>query len=357
MALSKQTFYLNDKPVEVKFIKEDFDNDKVQFWFAASEFARCMGYQRPDNIILEKIDLKYRKKYEQFHVPETKGITSSTHPHTVFVNEPGLYQMILSSKLKNNRVEPFKKWVFEEVLPTIRKTGQYKMDTAAAPTNGNDVNTVALLQTISQNIVCLKEDNDYLRNAIVRKDEQLHENQQMMQKICAEKDELIQKIVVHKDQQINRVMADMNRMYTGFQDTMQKKDEILQKKDEQVSSLVEKVIDLSDRAVEYPVSEKKQPILCIAKDKSGTTFTAIAGQRPYVEQQKNKRGINETNIVHESKRPNPQVDWNNATHQVCEQRVPVKKSKRSLSFDSAEDAAQFEQRVKHMLNSKLIVKK
>nr|QNH90602.1 bro-f [Mamestra configurata nucleopolyhedrovirus A]QNH90934.1 bro-f [Mamestra configurata nucleopolyhedrovirus A]UVZ34957.1 BRO-F [Melanchra picta nucleopolyhedrovirus]UVZ35128.1 BRO-F [Melanchra picta nucleopolyhedrovirus] len=356
MALSKQTFYLNNEPVEVKFIIENIDDDKVQFWFAAKEFASCMGYERPD-MVIERINQKYSKKFEQLCHQSTTGITSSTHPHTVFVNEPGLYQMILSSKLKNNRVEPFKKWVFEEVLPTIRKTGQYKMDTAVAPTTGNDVNTVALLQTISQNIVCLKEDNDYLRNAIVRKDEQLHENQQMMQKMSAEKDELIQKIVVHKDQQINRVMADMNRMYTGFQDTMQKKDEILQKKDEQVSSLVEKVIDLSDRAVEYPVSEKKQPILCIAKDKSGTTFTAIAGQRPYVEQQKNKRGINETNIVHESKRPNPQVDWNNATHQVCEQRMPVKKSKRSLSFDSAEDAAQFEQRVKHMLNSKLIVKK
>nr|AIL25192.1 bro-d [Mamestra brassicae multiple nucleopolyhedrovirus] len=350
MALSKQTFYLNNEPVEIKFIIENIDDDKVQFWFAASEFAQYMGYQRPDNIILQKIDSEYRRKYEQFHVPETRGLTPSTHPHTVFVNEPGLYQMILSSKLKNNRVEPFKKWVFEEVLPTIRKTGQYKMDTAVVPTTNNDANTVALLQTISQNIVCLKEDNDYLRNAIVRKDEQLHENQKMMQKICAEKDEMIQKIVVHKDQQINRVMNDMNRMYTGFQETMQKKDE-------QVTSLVEKVIDLSDRAVEYPVSEKKQPILCIAKDQTGTTFTAIAGQRPYVEQQKNKRGINETNIVHESKRPNPQVDWNNATHQVSEQKVPVKKSKRSLSFDSAEDAAQFEQRIKHMLNSKLIVKK
>nr|WHN38778.1 bro-d [Mamestra brassicae multiple nucleopolyhedrovirus] len=345
MALSKQTFYLNNEPVEVKFIIETIDDDKVQFWFAAKEFASCMGYERPD-MVIERINQKYSKKFEQLCHQSTTGI----HPHTVFVNEPGLYQMILSSKLKNNRVEPFKKWVFEEVLPTIRKTGQYKIDTAVMPTANNDANTVALLQTIAQNIVCLKEDNDYLRNAIVRKDEQLHENQKMMQKICAEKDEMIQKIVVHKDQQINRVMNDMNRMYTGFQETMQKKDE-------QVTSLVEKVIDLSDRAVEYPVSEKKQPILCIAKDQTGTTFTAIAGQRPYVEQQKNKRGINETNIVHESKRPNPQVDWNNATHQVSEQKVPVKKSKRSLSFDSAEDAAQFEQRIKHMLNSKLIVKK
>lgn len=352
MALSKQTFYLNDEPVEVKFIEEK-NNETVQFWFAAKEFAKAMGYERPD-MAIDRIDSRYRKKLEEFCYQSKTGITSSVHPHTVFVNEPGLYQMVLSSKLKNERVEQFKSWVFEVVLPTIRKTGQYKIQQAVVP---NDANTVALLQTISENIVCLKEDNDYLRKAIVLKDEQLRENQQLMQTMSTQKDELIQKIVVHKDQQINRVMGDMNRMYTGFQQTMQKKDEILQKKDEQVSSLVEKVIDLSDRAVEYPVSDKKQPVLCIAKDETGTTFTAIAGQKPYVEQQKNKRGINESNIVHESKRPNPQIDWNNATHQVNEQRVPVKKSKRSLSFDSAEDAAQFEERVKHMLNSKLIVKK
>lgn len=344
MAVSKQTFYLNDEPVEVKFIREKVDNETVQFWFAAKEFATAMGYEKPQ-AAYEKVELEYRKKYEKFRQPREMATHDSSfviQPSTVFISEPGLYQMILSSKLKNGRIEQFKKWVFEVVLPTIRRTGQYKIDEAAVP--ASDANTVALLQTISQNIVCLKKDNDYLRKAIVMKDEQLRENQQLMQKMCTQKDETIQKIVVHKDQQINRVMGDMNRMYNGFQETMQKKDE-------QVTSLVEKVIDLSDRAVEYPVNEKKQPVLCIAKDEAGTTFTAIAGQRPYVDQQKSKRGITESNIVHESKRPNPQVDWNNATHHITEQRVPVKRSKRSLSFESTEDAARFEERVQRMLKT------
>lgn len=117
MALSKQTFYLNNEPVEVKFIKEDLDNDKVQYWFAASEFARCMGYQRPDNIILEKIDLKYRKKYHTFNLPLHGVITSSIHPHTVFVNKAGLVQMITKCKLKN--ADKLQKWLYEEVFPKI----------------------------------------------------------------------------------------------------------------------------------------------------------------------------------------------------------------------------------------------
>ena len=108
---------MNNKPVEVKFIKEDLDNDKVQYWLAASEFARCMGYQRPDNIILEKIDLKYRKKYYTFNLPLHGGITSSIHPHTVFVNKAGLVQMITKCKLKN--ADKLQRWLYEEVFPKI----------------------------------------------------------------------------------------------------------------------------------------------------------------------------------------------------------------------------------------------
>lgn len=40
------------------------------------------------------------------------------------INESGLYSLILSSKLES--AKRFKKWVTSEVLPSIRKTGEYK---------------------------------------------------------------------------------------------------------------------------------------------------------------------------------------------------------------------------------------
>lgn len=43
-----------------------------------------------------------------------------------YVNESGLYALILSSKLPSSK--SFKKWVTSEVLPTIRKTGKYSSD-------------------------------------------------------------------------------------------------------------------------------------------------------------------------------------------------------------------------------------
>ncbi|QDL57079.1 BRO-C [Dione juno nucleopolyhedrovirus] len=139
-------------------------------------------------------------------------------------------------------------------------------------------------------------------------------------------------------------MTDLNRMYAGFQETMQRKDELLQTKDEQVTALVAKMVDLSGRAVQYPADERKQPVLCVARD--GTTFTAIAGQKAYVQTQKHKRHIVAASVVAEAVRPNPTVDWNNATHQL-----PAKKSKRSISFESEEDAQQFEARIKQLLNN------
>lgn len=40
------------------------------------------------------------------------------------INESGLYSLILSSKLES--AKRFKRWITSEVLPSIRKTGEYK---------------------------------------------------------------------------------------------------------------------------------------------------------------------------------------------------------------------------------------
>ena len=44
----------------------------------------------------------------------------------MYINESGLYSLILRSKLKSARV--FKQWVTKDILPSIRKTGRYIYD-------------------------------------------------------------------------------------------------------------------------------------------------------------------------------------------------------------------------------------
>lgn len=45
---------------------------------------------------------------------------------TKFIDEGNLYRMITHSKLPE--AEKFERWVFDEVLPSIRKTGMYSID-------------------------------------------------------------------------------------------------------------------------------------------------------------------------------------------------------------------------------------
>ena len=58
------------------------------------------------------------------------------------INESGLHSLIFNSKLES--AERFKKWVTSEVLPSIRKTGQYQLPTLVAKQiallNENDLN-------------------------------------------------------------------------------------------------------------------------------------------------------------------------------------------------------------------------
>lgn len=56
-----------------------------------------------------------------YPIPDSLGRIQNT----IFVNEDGLYDVILDSRKENAR--KFRKWVTSEVLPSIRKTGGYEI--------------------------------------------------------------------------------------------------------------------------------------------------------------------------------------------------------------------------------------
>ena len=82
---------------------------------------------------------------------------------TTFINESGLYSLILSSKLES--AKRFKHWVTSEVLPSIRKQGGYMM---VAPDESNEVILARALQIMQatiqrrdEEIALLKPKADY----------------------------------------------------------------------------------------------------------------------------------------------------------------------------------------------------
>lgn len=89
-------------------------------WFVGKDVAEILGYSDTAQAVRKHID------------NEDKGVVEMTTPGgkqpVTIINESGLYSLILSSKLPT--AKEFKHWVTSEVLPSIRKTGEYKITPA-----------------------------------------------------------------------------------------------------------------------------------------------------------------------------------------------------------------------------------
>ena len=92
-------------------------NEKGETFFVGKDVAMALGYSNPLKALRVHVD------------DEDKGVTEMGTPggtqKVTFINESGLYSLILSSKLPQARA--FKRWVTSEVLPAIRRTGRYEL--------------------------------------------------------------------------------------------------------------------------------------------------------------------------------------------------------------------------------------
>jgi len=84
-------------------------------FFAGKDVAEILGYGNPQKAIRDHVD------------EEDKGVNELDTPGgkqtALFINESGLYSLIISSKMPN--AKQFKRWITSEVLPSIRKNGGY----------------------------------------------------------------------------------------------------------------------------------------------------------------------------------------------------------------------------------------
>lgn len=73
-----------------------------------------------------------------------------------FINESGLYSVILRSDKPN--AKPFRKWVTSEVLPSIRRTGNYNIRPPMESPKVSDIKNYFILETgLSEHILGSKE--------------------------------------------------------------------------------------------------------------------------------------------------------------------------------------------------------
>ena len=93
-------------------------------YFVGKDVAAALGYSNTRKALIDHVDDEDR----------TGGVTIrdsiGREQKPTIINESGMYSLILSSKLEG--AKRFKRWVTSEVLPSIRKTGAFATDSAAA---------------------------------------------------------------------------------------------------------------------------------------------------------------------------------------------------------------------------------
>ena len=88
-------------------------------YFVGKDVATILGYAKPENAIANHVD------DEDKTTTLIQGTGSNYKSNAVIINESGLYSLILTSKLP--KAKEFKHWVTSEILPSIRKTGSYSI--------------------------------------------------------------------------------------------------------------------------------------------------------------------------------------------------------------------------------------
>lgn len=103
----------------------NFEGNKVRTvlindepYFVGKDIADILGYSNTSKAIRDHVD-------EEDKLTE-RIVLSGQNREVITINESGMYSLVLSSKLPN--AKKFKRWVTNEVLPSIRKHGAYMTD-------------------------------------------------------------------------------------------------------------------------------------------------------------------------------------------------------------------------------------
>ena len=104
------------------FENEDFGQLRMIFidgkqYFMANDVAKALGYSEPKNAIARHCKGALKQSY----------LTNGGEQEVKVIPEGDVYRLIIRSKLP--KAEEFEKWVFDEVLPSIRETGGYIQET------------------------------------------------------------------------------------------------------------------------------------------------------------------------------------------------------------------------------------
>ena len=138
-----------------------------KFWFPATKCAQILGYSNPYKAILDHCKKYGLTKREGVFLKRNKdGSTMEQVNAANYISEGNLYRLICRSKLES--AERFEYWVFEDVLPSIRKHGAYISPEVLEELQKNTEKNAELLATLAteqRNRLRLEDENRRLSEA------------------------------------------------------------------------------------------------------------------------------------------------------------------------------------------------
>lgn len=120
-SLIDQMFAFTDKPVKV------YGTTDAPY-FRAKDIALILEYTNTNKAIVDNVRDKNKKSLRE--ISDILGVTGSdslniNELNTIYLTEAGLYELIMKSQM--SEAVKFQDWVFEEVLPSIRKDTNNKL--------------------------------------------------------------------------------------------------------------------------------------------------------------------------------------------------------------------------------------
>ena len=117
-------------------------------WFVGKDVTKALGYDNPSKAIRDHVEEEDKRLGVQNVTPYIiDSLGRKQHP--TFINESGLYALVFGSKLPS--AKKFKRWVTSEVLPALRKTGQYQVKELS----GQELMAKALIE--AQSVLAAKD--------------------------------------------------------------------------------------------------------------------------------------------------------------------------------------------------------
>lgn len=117
-------------------------------WLVGKDVTKALGYDNPSKAIRDHVEEEDKRVGVQNVTPYIiDSLGRKQHP--TFINESGLYALVFGSKLPS--AKKFKRWVTSEVLPALRKTGQYQVKELS----GSELMAKALIE--AQNVLAAKD--------------------------------------------------------------------------------------------------------------------------------------------------------------------------------------------------------